>query len=95
MLFTACSILVADWIRSQYQNAAKTSKSFLLVNAGQTLCNRPYNLQGKSIMDLKSDDVKSDYIEKLDTTTAPSIAESTTETASNETTTLVDFSKVI
>lgn len=86
--------LVSDWIRIQYSNAAKTSRSFFLSNAGNTLCERPYTLQGKSIMDLKSTDVN-DYNEKLDTTTIALILENTTEAAVAETTTSIDFSKVI
>lgn len=87
---------MSGWIKTRYLNAAKTSKSFLLINAGKTVCDRPYTLKGRSIMDLKPDEVSAIYEEKLDTTTTvlPVIQNVTEDVIAPNATTLIDFSKV-
>jgi hypothetical protein len=85
--------LVSQWVKDQYTQAAKSSTSFLLSNAAETKCDRPYALRGKNLMDLTGDDVQNVYDEKLDTTTAAPM-ETSTESTSGETTTPFDFSKV-
>lgn len=86
--------LVADWIRNHYSDAAKHSRTFFLANAAKTTCDRPYKLQGKNLMDLQVSDVGFNYDEKLDTTTVATVVENVTDSVSQETTTLIDFSKV-
>ncbi|VDO79916.1 unnamed protein product [Heligmosomoides polygyrus] len=69
-------------VEDRYKSAAKEGKEFLIANANETLCDRPYTLRHQPLLDVDSNDFQP-YDEKLDTTTAPSTttveAGSTTE----------------
>ncbi|PIO71389.1 leucine Rich repeat-containing domain protein [Teladorsagia circumcincta] len=55
-------------IEDRYKVAAKEGKEFLLANANDTLCDRPYTLRRQPLLDVDSDELQP-YDEKLDTTT--------------------------
>ncbi|KAK5976340.1 Leucine Rich repeat-containing domain protein, partial [Trichostrongylus colubriformis] len=56
-------------IEDRYKVAAKEGKEFLLANANDTLCDRPYTLRRQPLLDVDSNELQP-YDEKLDTTTS-------------------------
>ncbi|VDL75653.1 unnamed protein product [Nippostrongylus brasiliensis] len=69
-------------IEDRYKNAAKEGKQFAISNANDTICDRPYTLRHRPLLDVDTDELQP-YDEKLDTTTVPPTttpeAKSTTE----------------
>nr|CDJ80861.1 Leucine-rich repeat domain containing protein [Haemonchus contortus] len=56
-------------IEDRFKTAAKEGKEFLLANANDTLCDRPYTLRRQPLLDVNSTELQP-YDEKLDTTTS-------------------------
>ncbi|EYC24707.1 hypothetical protein Y032_0013g2065 [Ancylostoma ceylanicum] len=55
-------------VEDRYKTSAKEGKEFLLANANDTLCDRPYTLRHQALLDVDSN-LLQPYDEKLDTTT--------------------------
>ncbi|KAI6207830.1 Leucine Rich repeat-containing domain protein [Aphelenchoides besseyi] len=88
-------LLVVNWIKKQYSDGAKNSREFLLANAANTTCHRPYSLQGRNVMELKDSEVPFVYDYDIDTTTALQPTETTTSDPNdNSTINIFDLSKL-
>ncbi|KAH7698180.1 leucine Rich Repeat family protein, partial [Aphelenchoides avenae] len=62
-------IKTTEWVTKRYRMAQKRNLEFLLKNANETLCDRPYNKRGQLIFELTERDVIDSYNERSDTTT--------------------------
>ncbi|KAI6225910.1 hypothetical protein M3Y95_00746800 [Aphelenchoides besseyi] len=86
---------IVNWIKKQYSDGAKNSREFLLANAANTTCHRPYSLQGRNVMELKDSEVPFVYDYDIDTTTAIQPTETTTfDPNDNSTLNVFDLSKL-
>ncbi|KAK0425038.1 hypothetical protein QR680_008998 [Steinernema hermaphroditum] len=55
-------------VEEKYRRAFEQKKDFLLENANNTVCSRPYSLRFKALFDLREEEL-AEYVEALDTTT--------------------------
>ncbi|KJH44654.1 leucine Rich repeat-containing domain protein [Dictyocaulus viviparus] len=68
-----CDVGIKDFIvaiENRYKVAAKEGKDFTIVNANETLCDRPYTLRHQALLNINITDLQP-YDEILDTTTTP------------------------
>lgn len=75
--------LVANWIKYKYRSAAENNLGFLLKNG--IVCDRPYRLRDRALLELEEDEFEDDWDAALDTTT---VASTMTQEASTQETTL-------
>ncbi|VDK46967.1 unnamed protein product [Anisakis simplex] len=77
-------------INEKYAIAAQTSKEFLLINANNTICDRPYSLRGEVITDIDSN-LLVEYNPIIDTTTTTTTQRPITTIDIDTTNTLFTF----
>ncbi|KAJ1368132.1 hypothetical protein KIN20_029201 [Parelaphostrongylus tenuis] len=58
-------------IEDRYKKAANEGKEFMILNANETVCDRPFKLRHQPLLNVNTDELQP-YNEKLDTTTAAS-----------------------
>ncbi|TKR93649.1 hypothetical protein L596_008063 [Steinernema carpocapsae] len=82
-------------IENKYKLAFEEKKDFLLENANNTFCSRPYKLRFKSLFELLEEELE-EYNEKMDTTTPPTTTATSNETEGTvETTPIFDLALLV
>lgn len=74
---------VVSVIKSKYEAAVRKGQEFILENANNTICDRPYVLRGEPVTSLNTS-ILTSYNAELDTTTKPSTTTTTSEAVLEE-----------